>query len=124
MMLKKVLLSMIILSSTNLINSNAQSPFESLPLIPFPYRIQPGQGTFVIDSSTTINYTEDENVSDINIFIDYINTKYSILLTAKKSSGQNKQQINIKNSSDLESDAYRIKIDSVEIVRNTKHLKK
>ena len=94
MMLRKVLLSMIILSSAYSINSNAQGPSESLPLIPFPFKIQPGQGTFVIDSLTTINYTNDENVSDINIFIDYINTKYGILLTAKKSSPQNKQQIN------------------------------
>ena len=113
---RKILLSMIILSGAYSINSNAQSPSKSIPLIPLPYEMQSGQGAFIIDSLTTINYTEDDNVSDINIFIDYINTKYGILLTAKKSSAQNKQQINIKNSSDLESDAYRLKIDSAEIL--------
>ena len=116
MMLRKILLSMVILSSAYSINSNAQSSSENLPLIPFPFKIQHGQGNFVIDSLTTINYNEDENVSDINILIDYINIKYGILLTSKKYSGQNKQQINIINSSDLESDSYRLKIDSDEIL--------
>ena len=92
--------------------SNAQLSADKLPLIPMPVNIRSGSGAFIITASTTINYSDDEIASDIDIFNNYINSMYGFRLNSNKSSKKKEQEINVFLSPGLDSDSYKLTIDS------------
>ena len=92
--------------------SNAQITLNDITLIPTPASLEIGNGDFKINSSTSIQFSDDKMLSDIEIFIDFIKRNYGIKLHAEKSSEKKNYQINIFLSNDIVNDGYQLSVNS------------